>query len=691
MSFASPVAGDLLVLAAFGMLAFGAGALAGPMLWRLSGRAGDGGSLAELREAFAESEALQEEIASVLDLLPDAVVERDHAGRITSTNSAYEELIGTRRRGGDAALAEPEVVEHRPPQLLPDGSRRIDEAIRTETGIRWFSWMECDIIGPDGARSVLRSGREITDRIESEKTLEEARTKAEAASEAKSRFLATVSHEFRTPLNGILGMSDLLLDTGLRPEQLAYVQALRGSAEAFLSLIEEILDFSKIEAGRIDLVCEPFELESMVQGVVELLAPRAQDKGTEIASFVARDVPRIVRSDRDRLRQILFNLAGNAVKFTDTGGVCIGVERGPGDEIVFSVEDTGPGIPADRLGAIFEEFEQGGLRAARGAGTGLGLAITRRIVERMDGRVHAESVPGQGSVFRVRLPLEPVGAPAMRDGSQLDLRVLLVGASPFEPLCLERRLAEAGAETARARDATSAGEIMRAASFDVLVADAALGEAEVRTLARAAKDSGIGRTIVLLSPFERRDFGSPHAAGYDAFLIKPVRARSLFERLRPEVLAPNPVSAEAPRAEPSAERAGPLRVLLAEDNEVNALVAMKALQKLATFVDWAKDGTEALAHAEAALAGERPLYDVILMDMRMPGLDGAEVTRRIREREEATGRDDRIRIVALTASMVGGRERYRETAGFDGFLLKPFTFEALAAELRGGGRESAVA
>jgi signal transduction histidine kinase/DNA-binding response OmpR family regulator len=681
MFSASLIAGDLLLLAVFGAFAFGAGALARPALRRLLGREGKAESLAELREAIAESEALQEEIASVLDLLPDAVVERDHDGRIKLTNSAYEELIGTRRRGGDAALTEPEVVEQRPPQLLPDGSRRIDEAIRTENGIRWFSWMETDIIGPDGAKSVLRSGREITDRIESEKTLEEARIKAEAASEAKSRFLATVSHEFRTPLNGILGMSDLLLDTALQPEQLAYVQAMRGSAEAFLSLIEEILDFSKIEAGRIDLVCEPFELESVVQGVVELLAPRAQDKGTEIASFVSRDVPRMVRSDRDRLRQILFNLAGNAVKFTDTGGVCIHVEPGEGEEIVFAVEDTGPGIPSDRLGAIFDEFDQGGLKAARGTGTGLGLAITRRIVDRMGGRIGVESTLGRGSVFRVRLPLAPASEAPSR-AEHLDLRVLLVGASPFEPRCLERRLAEAGAETAHARDAASAGEILRGARFDVLIADAALGEEAVRGLARAAKGSGIGRTIVLLSPFERRDFGSPHAAGYDAFLIKPVRARSLFERLRHDAVAPSEAAANVRKAAPALESTGPLRVLLAEDNEVNALLAMKVLQKLGTLVDWAKDGTEALAHAEAALAGEGPPYDVILMDMRMPGMDGAEVTRRIREREAAAGRDERIRIVALTASMVGERERYSETAGFDGFLLKPFSFEALAAELR---------
>ncbi|NNM71061.1 ATP-binding protein [Enterovirga aerilata] len=610
----------------------------------------------------------------ILDALPDPVVQRGADGRIVLANAAYRRLLG------DPA-AEPEIVERREPETLPDGTRRVDEAIRTESGVRWFSWTERELAQPDGTVALLRSGREITDRIESERALEEARARAEAASEAKSRFLATVSHEFRTPLNGILGMSDLLLDTRLAPEQLTYVQALRGSAEAFLSLIEEILDFSRIEAGRIDLVCEPFELESLVQGVVELLAPRAQDKGTEIACFVAADVPRVVNSDRDRLRQVLFNLAGNAVKFTGSGGVCISVERGGGEEIVLAVEDTGPGIPADRIGAIFEEFEQGGLKAARSVGTGLGLAITRRIVERMGGRIEVESTVGQGSIFRVRLPLRAAAAGGQAQPDRLDLRVLLVGASPFEPRCLERRLAEAGAETARALDAASAGEIMRAARFDVLIADVALGETDIRQLARAAQDGGIRRKIVLLSPFERRDLESPHAAGYDAYLVKPVRARSLFERLRPEA-PPVRFADIPPPAAPAPAVSGPLRILLAEDNEINALVAMKSLQKLDTLVDWAKDGLQALAYAEEALSGARPPYDVILMDLRMPGLDGAEATRRIREIEAATGRDERLRIVALTASMVGERERYSETAGFDGFLLKPFGFEALAEAVR---------
>ncbi|MDB5560074.1 MAG: hybrid sensor histidine kinase/response regulator [Enterovirga sp.] len=654
---------------------------------RMLGRARD--TIAELRAALASTNELRDEVETILDRLPDAVVQCDGHGHVLASNQAYEDLLGARQRGAEAAL--PEVVERRTPELLPDGTRRMEEAIRTERGIRWFSWVERDIVAPDGSTTILRSGREITNLIESEKALDDARAKAEAASEAKSRFLATVSHEFRTPLNGILGMSDLLLDTALQPEQLAYVQALRGSAEAFLSLIEEILDFSKIEAGRIDLICEPFELETLVQGVVELLAPRAQDKGTEIASFVSRDVPRLVRSDRDRLRQILFNLAGNAVKFTGSGGVCIAVEPGGPGEIVFSVEDTGPGIPAERLGTIFDEFDQGGLEAARGTGTGLGLAITRRIVARMGGRIEVESTVGHGSVFRVRLPLAAAETSPEAVGDALNLRVLLVGPSPFEPRCIERRLAEAGAETARAADAARAGEILRGARFDVLIADAALGEAEVRQLARAAKDSGVARTVVLLSPFERRDFGSPHAAGYDAFLIKPVRTHSLLERLRPMAGPRREPAVEANPSAPAAVSVGPLRVLLAEDNEVNALLAMRLLQKLGVLVDWARDGIEAAAQAEAALAGERPAYDVILMDMRMPGLDGAEVTRRIREREAAIGRDDRVRIVALTASMIGGRERYTETAGFDGFLLKPFTFEALAVELRGKAPQNAVA
>lgn len=515
--------------------------------------------------------------------------------------------------------------------------------------------------------------------------LTEARRRAEAASEAKSRFLATVTHEFRTPLNGILGMSELLVETRLDPEQTAYVQALRGSGEALMSLVEEVLDFSRIEAGRIDLAPEPFEVESLVQGVVELLAPRAQDKGTEISAFVSRDVPRIVMADRDRVRQILFNLAGNAVKFTETGGVGLCVLKGEGDEIVFAVADTGPGIPTDRYESIFAEFEQGGARALRGSGTGLGLAITRRIVDRMGGRIVVDSTLGAGSTFRVTLPLP--AAPGARtaavpDPAMASQSVLIVADSAFEARFLSRRIDEMGGTATVASSAEAAVALMESQSFDVLMADASLGELSARAVAHGAHRLGVGRTILLMSPFERRSFGSPHAPGFDAYLMKPVRRRSLLERIGLLPVAP---AAPVIRAEPAVVRpanVAPARVLLAEDNAVNALLAMKALEKLGALVTWAKDGTEALRLAEAAIAEETPPFDLVLMDMRMPGLDGAEVTQRIREREAAAGRDERCRIVALTASL-GARERYRETAGFDGFLLKPFTLERLAAWLPG--------
>jgi PAS domain S-box-containing protein len=614
----------------------------------------------------------------------DIIVQQDAQGCVIFANDGYARLVGRPRHRLTGSVVKPTVVETGPVHTRLDGARSFDEAIETNEGVRWIAWIETMSRARGGAPAMLRMGREVTERVVSERALDEARTKAEAASEAKSRFLATVSHEFRTPLNGILGMTDLILDTPLTSEQTTYAHAIKTSGEAFLSLIDEILDFSKIEAGRIDIVAKPFDIHGLVQGVVELLAPKAQGKGIEISAYIATDVPRCVVGDGDRLRQVLVNLAGNAVKFTDFGGVGVEVSRGATDQILLEVRDTGPGIPADRIPVIFDEFEQGDASPSRRhGGAGLGLAITRRIVEGMQGTIAVHSEVRRGTTFAVTLPLPDAGSGDVDPDETITVagkRVLVVARSPFEAPFLVRHLEAAGAYVAPVETAVDALAKIATSRWDAVVVDYRLGDHAVREIAKEARLARVERSVVLLSPFERRDFGSPSAAGFDTYLVKPVRPRSLFERLT-KTLPQKPQTA-GPRTSPvrSVVResgvVGP-RVLLVEDNEINALLALKSLEKLGAIVDWAKDGHEALALAEASFSGVRAAYDLVLMDIRMPGLDGLEATRRIRKLEQALGRNPPCRIIALTANALKEDEDAARDAGLDGFLAKPFEFEAL--------------
>lgn len=650
------------------------------------------------RTLEAEVESLQDRVWQIseseelyrglVEAQLDVIVQRDASGRITFANDGYAALVGRQRQTLIGARTCPRITEMGRVRPRADGAKLVDEAIETPEGVRWFAWIETPVHARNGAIEILRAGREITERVVTERALADERARAEAASEAKSRFLATVSHEFRTPLNGILGMADLLLDTPLDLEQNTYIRAIKTSGGALLSLIDEILDFSKIEAGKIDIANEPFDLRSLVEGVVELLAPRAQGKGIEIATHVAADIPPRIMGDADRLRQILVNLAGNAVKFTENGGVGIEVST-TRDKIEICVADTGPGIAADRIPQLFEEFEQGdGSPARRHGGTGLGLAISRRIVERMDGEINVESAPGKGARFIIALPMRATERGTRRSfenkQSLAGKRYLILARSPYEGPYILRKLMEAGADAVQTESETDAlARIATAADggqpFDGLIVDCALGDDIARDTAAAAEEAGVERRIVLLSPFERRDLGSPSAAGFDAYLVKPLRARSLFERLT-ETRRPEPdlvtMRTTAPRIKPTTG-SKTRRVLLAEDNEINALLALKALERLGAVVDWAKDGHEAFSLAEASFSGLRPDYDLVLMDIRMPGLDGLEATRRIRALEKTLSRPQPRRIIALTANALKQDETAAEEAGLDGFLAKPFDLKDL--------------
>jgi signal transduction histidine kinase/CheY-like chemotaxis protein len=507
-----------------------------------------------------------------------------------------------------------------------------------------------------------------------------ARDKAEAASRAKSRFLATVSHEIRTPLNGILGLAQLLAMTRLEAEQASYVEAIGDCSRALARLIDDILDFSKIEAGKLELRIEPFGLTQLVESVVELLAPRAHEKNLEISSFISADAPARILGDQARLRQVLINLAGNAVNFTEKGGVAVRVAVESPDVLRFEVEDTGPGVPASARKLIFEEFEQGDASATRSqGGTGLGLAISRRLVERMGGELQIAATSPRGTVFAFRLPAVAEAAKPGESRRRLpkQRRVLIVSESRFEAPFLAQYLCEAGA-SARIVSREEATKLLgaEANAYDDAIVDCAFGEDATKSLARAARAGGAARVFLLFSPLERRAFGEAALGDFDGWLVKPVRAASLIERLADATtpgVTPRPVAPEPCLAG--------LHVLLAEDNDINALIAIRHLNALGAMITRAENGARVVELAAAAIEGAVARYGVILMDLFMPELDGLEATKRIR-RAEARAGAPRTPILALTATALEEDLRAAKVAGVDATLTKPVEFAKLAETIR---------
>ena len=499
-----------------------------------------------------------------------------------------------------------------------------------------------------------------------------ARRKAEAASEAKSRFLATMAHEIRTPLNGILGLADLLKGTKISREQKSYVDAIRTSGVALNALVHEILDFSRIEAGHLNLHPELMSLTGLTESVAELLAPKAQEKGLEIATFVSGKLPDRVIFDAARVRQVLLNLAGNAVKFTPKGGVGISAELVDENNVKFSVFDTGPGIAEAERGRIFNEFDTGETHVTRAeAGAGLGLAISQRLVSHMGGSLNlAASVTGAQFVFTIPFTVE-TGTGGGQPSGLARQRILVVARSTFEAPFIVRRLQEGGNDVILVQNHEAAVKHLVKGNVDAVIIDCALGESEAAQISASAHSVGVERSLILFSPYERGDFSTKIGTQFDGWLVKPVRAQSLLTQLWPQTMAQI-----APLALPAAEKPKLLaafHALLAEDDDINALVGRKILESLGAKVTLVRDGAAAL---DALNNQPGTGFDLCVFDIRMPKVSGLTLAKSIRQNEQASGGAALLLIAASANSLDTDRNEALE-AGFDFYLQKPLAVAAL--------------
>jgi len=630
--------------------------------------------------------------SGLLDLFDDLLIRQDEEGCLTYVNQAFCDIFG-----GTAEDWIGRPFELDGDLLAADGGDfpEMDMVHETPSGRRWIAWRSRSLVDENGFAQGLQSiGRDISHRKRQEETLEELRVRAEDANEAKSLFLATMSHEIRTPMNCVIGMASLLKDSGLTAAQDTYVNAIKDSGESLLSLINDILDYSKIEAGRLEFEAAPFDLMSTIHSVTELLASRCHDKGIEIGATIDPDCPTALIGDEGRLRQVLINLLGNGVKFTEQGGVILKVycaEQTDGKaQIRFEVCDTGIGIAPSALDSIFEEFAQADASHSREyEGTGLGLAICAKLVTAMHGQIGVESTEGEGSTFHVSLPFEIAEAQPSETvtDSLVGLKVMVASPSPILREVIAHALGVPGIVIEQAANVAGAMQHFTQAQdrpFTTLICDYALpreGAFELSKVFAVQTAGNAARSLLLLAPEDREILDRLKDKNFDGYLIKPVRQNSLVQRVAcVHGVASTDADFEADRQARLDEKtelgalsaARPLKILMAEDNDINALLTQTQITKMGHIVDRVTNGEDAIR----ALINSN--FDIVLMDVRMPRLDGLEATQRIRARED---RISDVPIIALTANASEDDRKVCLAAGMNDFLAKPVEAGALSRVL----------